>query len=197
MRRGILPRRDDLRGNEAPVGLLHELVLLLGDLAHLVEPLQLVRSGLAIHNAPLDVAQKLDAARVEERIVRRIGLALGRLGLVVFDGTLEDPIELKGKVQRLLRDDEGEALQDGIVPAGLEVDDHVGQLGEVELHAVEDVARACVLGHELRHELHHRRVVPKLPDEHHHLLHGHLALVVLAEHIVDESAQFAIGARNK
>mmetsp|Transcript_20823 Transcript_20823/g.60618 ORF Transcript_20823/g.60618 Transcript_20823/m.60618 type:complete len:203 (+) Transcript_20823:3065-3673(+) len=151
--------------------MLHEFVLVLADLPHLVQALQFMCPGGAVYDAPLDVAQKLDAPRIEQRVVLVVGRAVNVLGLVILDGTAKDPVELKGEVEGLLRDDEGKTLEDSVVPRHLKVDDHVGELGKVELDTVENVMGSRVLGHELGHELHHGRIVPELPQEHHHLLH--------------------------
>jgi len=42
----------------------------------------------------------------------------------------------------LLRDDERESLEDGLIPIGLEVDDHVCYLGEIKFDPIEDLTGA-------------------------------------------------------
>ena len=42
----------------------------------------------------------------------------------------------------LLSNDEGKSFEDGLIPIGLEMDDHVRYLGEVEFNAVEGLTRA-------------------------------------------------------
>jgi hypothetical protein len=57
-------------------------------------------------------------------------------------------------------------------------------------------ASACVhitvfityLGNESSQKGHDRRVVAKLPNEHHHLFHGHLVARALAQHIIHQTA---------
>ncbi len=42
----------------------------------------------------------------------------------------------------LLCNDEGKSFEDGLIPIGLKMDNHVCYLGEVEFNAIEDLTRA-------------------------------------------------------
>mmetsp|Transcript_3576 Transcript_3576/g.8611 ORF Transcript_3576/g.8611 Transcript_3576/m.8611 type:complete len:674 (+) Transcript_3576:1160-3181(+) len=176
----------DFHGREPAVGLLHAVHLGLCDQALFVEALEFSASCRSIDNAALDVGQELDTPNVIQGIVCRIAGTIGKFWLVILNGTDQNPVQLQGKVYGLLGNDETESLQNGIVPLGFEVDDHVRQLRKIKFDSLEDVSIARELGNKSRHEFDNVLVVPELPNDHHNLFHRNLFSRFRSQHLIDE-----------
>jgi len=121
----------------------------------------------AVDDAAVHVLEELGAAPVVARVPIGRAAAVRALQLVVLHGADQDEVELQGEVQAgttggrkqvsvvgcvrvgdnqycvrthapVLADDEHELLERRRGPVHLQVDDHVRQLREVELDALED-----------------------------------------------------------
>lgn len=89
--------------------------------------------------------QELGTAAVVAGVPVRRRPPSGGLELVVLHGTHEDEMQLQREVQRMLAHDEHKLLEGRRGPVHLQVDDHVRQLGQVELDALESRLEVRVL----------------------------------------------------
>lgn len=89
--------------------------------------------------------QELGTAAVVAGVPVRGRPPRGGLELIVLHGTHEDEMQLQREVQRMLAHDEHKLLEGRRGPVHLQVDDHVRQLGQVELDALESRLEVRVL----------------------------------------------------
>jgi hypothetical protein len=89
--------------------------------------------------------QELGTAAVVAGVSVRGRSSRRGLELIVLHGTHEDEMQLQREVQRMLAHDEHKLLEGRRGPVHLQVDDHVRQLGQVELDALESRLEVRVL----------------------------------------------------